>query len=227
MPTAIALFAEAVRPTPRPVADAHAQALGELVARRRQLVEMIGQERTAAARPAPGVVQRSLAATLKVLEAAARRPRPRHRRRGPRLPRLARRRRPAHLGARHRPVTARTLIAELPELGQLDRRRSPPWSASRPSTATPAHARPPRHRRRPTGVRTSSTWPPSRPSAGTRSSAPTTRASSRPAGQELALVACHAQAPHHPQRHRSGPENHGKTLDPKHSRSGRTRAARV
>jgi transposase len=41
----IALFAERVRPEPRPVADEEAQALGELVARRRQLVEMIGMER--------------------------------------------------------------------------------------------------------------------------------------------------------------------------------------
>ncbi|MGN5507477.1 IS110 family transposase, partial [Campylobacter coli] len=31
----IASFAQAVRPAPRPVAEAHAQALGELIARRR------------------------------------------------------------------------------------------------------------------------------------------------------------------------------------------------
>src|SRR5687768_9160803 len=42
---AIARFAEAVRPEPRPVADAEAQALGELVARRRQLVETMTAER--------------------------------------------------------------------------------------------------------------------------------------------------------------------------------------
>ena len=41
---AIARFAEAVRPEPRPIPDAAARALGELVARRRQLVEMIGSE---------------------------------------------------------------------------------------------------------------------------------------------------------------------------------------
>jgi transposase len=41
----IALFAERVRPEPRPVADEDALALGELVARRRQLVEMIGMEK--------------------------------------------------------------------------------------------------------------------------------------------------------------------------------------
>jgi transposase len=41
---AIARFAEAVQPEPRPIPDAAARALGELVARRRQLVEMIGSE---------------------------------------------------------------------------------------------------------------------------------------------------------------------------------------
>jgi transposase len=41
----IARFAEAVRPTPRPVPDAQARALGELVARRRQIVEMMVAER--------------------------------------------------------------------------------------------------------------------------------------------------------------------------------------
>jgi len=41
----IARFAEAIRPTPRPVPDDQARALGELVARRRQVVEMMVAER--------------------------------------------------------------------------------------------------------------------------------------------------------------------------------------
>lgn len=41
----IARFAQAVRPDPRPIADEEAQMLGELVARRRQLVEMMVAER--------------------------------------------------------------------------------------------------------------------------------------------------------------------------------------
>lgn len=41
----IARFAEAVRPTPRPLPDDQARALGELVARRRQVVEMMVAER--------------------------------------------------------------------------------------------------------------------------------------------------------------------------------------
>ena len=41
----IAHFAEAVHPEPRPVPGPEAQALGELVARRRQIIEMMGAER--------------------------------------------------------------------------------------------------------------------------------------------------------------------------------------
>jgi transposase len=40
----IARFAEQVSPEPRPVLDAQTQILAELVARRRQIVEMIGME---------------------------------------------------------------------------------------------------------------------------------------------------------------------------------------
>ncbi len=40
----IALFAERIRPDPRPIATADSQALAELLARRRQVVEMIGME---------------------------------------------------------------------------------------------------------------------------------------------------------------------------------------
>jgi transposase len=120
---AIARFAEAIRPEPRPLASEDAQALGELVARRRQLVEMIGMERNRSRQARARRVQRSLAATLKVLEAQ--------------LSALDRdidgavRGSPAWRAADDLltsvpgvgDVTARTLIAELPELGQLDRRR--------------------------------------------------------------------------------------------------------
>jgi transposase len=41
---AIARFAERIRPEPRPLADTESLSLGELVARRRQVVEMIGME---------------------------------------------------------------------------------------------------------------------------------------------------------------------------------------
>jgi transposase len=119
----IARFAEAIRPEPRPLAGEDAQALAELVARRRQLVEMIGMEKNRARQARARRVQKSLAVTLRVLEAQ-----------------LAALDRDIDGAVRGSPawraaddlltsvpgigdVTARTLIAELPELGQLDRRR--------------------------------------------------------------------------------------------------------
>ena len=62
---AIAHFAEAVRPPARPIADAQAQALGELVARRRQVIEMIVAEghrrRMASQRRVVTAIERHLA----------------------------------------------------------------------------------------------------------------------------------------------------------------------
>ncbi len=119
----IALFAERIRPEPRPVSGPDAQILAELVARRRQLVEMIGMEKNRARQARGKRVQKSLAATLKLLETQ--------------LAALDRdigdavRGSPAWRAAEDLltsvpgvgNVTARTLIAELPELGHLDRRR--------------------------------------------------------------------------------------------------------
>ena len=119
----IALFAERVRPEPRPIADAEAQTLAELVARRRQVVEMIGMEANRRRQARSPRVQRSIEATLKTLETQ-----------------LAELNREIDDNVRGSPVwraadelltsvpgigdiTARTLIAELPELGQLNRRR--------------------------------------------------------------------------------------------------------
>ncbi len=119
----IALFAERIRPEPRPVAEAEAQALAELVGRRRQLIEMIGMEANRRRQARAPKVRRTLEATLKTLEAQ--------------LAELDQeiddmvRKSPAWRAADDLlttvpgigNVTARTLIAELPELGQLDRRR--------------------------------------------------------------------------------------------------------
>jgi transposase len=119
----IALFAERIRPEPRPVAEAEAQALAELVARRRQLIEMIGMEANRRRQARAPKVQRTLDATLTTLEAQ--------------LAELDReidgkvRGSPAWRAADDLltsvpgigDVTSRTLIAELPELGRLDRRR--------------------------------------------------------------------------------------------------------
>jgi transposase len=120
---AIALFAERVRPEPRPVADAEAQVLAELVARRRQLVEMIGMEANRRRQARAARVQATIAATLRTLEAqlaaldgeidGAVRASPAWRAAEDLLTTVP------GIGA----ITARALIAELPELGTIDRRR--------------------------------------------------------------------------------------------------------
>jgi transposase len=120
---AIALFAERVRPEPRPLADADSRSLAELVARRRQVVEMIGMESNRLHQAGNPRVQRMLRATLKTLTAQ--------------LAELDRdiddtiKRSPIWRAADNLltsvpgvgDATSHTLIADLPELGQLDRRR--------------------------------------------------------------------------------------------------------
>lgn len=104
---AIALFAERIRPEPRPVPGEEAQALAELVARRQARVRRVA---------------RTIEATLRVLEAqlgeldrdidGAVRASPAWREADDLL------RSVPGIG----PVASRTLIAEMPELGRLDRR---------------------------------------------------------------------------------------------------------
>jgi len=65
----IALFAERIRPEPRPLADADSQTLAELVTRRRQVIEMIGMESNRLHQARDLRVQRTIKATLKTLEA--------------------------------------------------------------------------------------------------------------------------------------------------------------
>jgi transposase len=120
-----ALFAERVRPAPRPVADAQAgaQALAELVARRRQLVEMIvaeGHRRRQAREPRLRAridahvawLQAALAEIERDLDDAVRGS-PAWRAAEDPLTSVP------GIGA----TTARVLIAELPELGRLGRRQ--------------------------------------------------------------------------------------------------------
>jgi transposase len=119
---AIARFAEAVRPEPRPVADAEAQALGELVARRRQLVETMTAERNRRRQLTRPHLIKGVDRVLKVLQQE-----------------LSQLESDIDDAVRGSPVwretaelltsvpgvgdtTARTLIAELPELGRLNRR---------------------------------------------------------------------------------------------------------
>ena len=120
---AIAHFAEAVRPPARPIADAEAQALGELVARRRQVIEMIVAEshrrRMASQRRLIRAIERHLAllqAELSELEGdidGAIRNSPAWQADADLLASVP------GVGK----ATLRTLIAELPELGRLNRRK--------------------------------------------------------------------------------------------------------
>ena len=119
---AIAAFAAAVRPAVRPVPDAQARLLGQLVARRRQLVDMLGAEHNRRRLLEPAL-QRRLDAHIRWLERAVHeldgdidttiRSSPMWRATEDLL------RSVPGIG----PITASTLIADLPELGHLDRRK--------------------------------------------------------------------------------------------------------
>lgn len=119
----IALFVEAVRPEPRPMPDASTAELEALMARRRQIVTMLVAERMRRQQAAPGLVRTSIARMVTTLEDNLREL-------------------DAHIDktVRGTPVwrdkedllasvpgigktIARTLLAELPELGALNPRQ--------------------------------------------------------------------------------------------------------
>jgi transposase len=120
---AIACFAERVRPEPRPVPDEQARALSELIARRRQVIEMMTAERNRrrqlTRRRLIKSVDRLLAVLQKELSELDQdigegiRGTPAWRERDELL------RSVPGVGD----VIARTLIADLPELGYLDRKQ--------------------------------------------------------------------------------------------------------
>lgn len=121
----LALFAERVRPEVRPLRDADAQELDALLARRRQLLDMLGAERNRMGQVfgrGHARVKKSLKAHVAYLERELRmadndlgtmvRQSPAWRERDDLLQSAP------GVG----PVLSRTLIADLPELGQLTRR---------------------------------------------------------------------------------------------------------
>jgi transposase len=119
----IAHFAEATKPEPRPLPDEATRLLADLVARRRQIVEMMGAERQREKRVMIPRLRKSIARLLKALEKElasldadiddAVRGSPAWREKEDLLASVP------GVG----PIIARTLIAELPELGQLGRRQ--------------------------------------------------------------------------------------------------------
>lgn len=120
---AIARFAEAIKPEPRPVPDDQARALGELVARRRQIIEMMTAERNRRRQLSSRRLIKSVDRLLAVLQkeltelehdiGESIRGTPAWRERDELL------RSVPGIGD----VVARTLIADLPELGRLDRKQ--------------------------------------------------------------------------------------------------------
>jgi len=118
----IAHFADATKPDPRPLPDEATRMLADLVARRRQIVEMMTAERQREKRLAIPRLKKSIVRLLKALEkelaaldadiSDAVRGSPVWREKEDLLASVP------GIG----PTIARTLIAELPELGQLDRR---------------------------------------------------------------------------------------------------------
>jgi transposase len=118
----IAHFAEATELEPRPLPDTATRLLADLVARRRQIIDMIGAEHQRQKR-APARLEKSIARLVKVLEKELAgvdadideevRGSPAWREKEDLLSSVP------GVG----PTIARTLIAELPELGSLDRRQ--------------------------------------------------------------------------------------------------------
>jgi transposase len=118
----LADFGARVQPTPRPVPDAATQALAALVARRRQLLEMLGTERRRLPQATTSAVRRNVQKHVDWLERCLRDvdhdlSRTVHASPVWRVQENLLQSVPG-IG----PVTARTLLAELPELGQLSRR---------------------------------------------------------------------------------------------------------
>lgn len=118
----LALFAERVRPEPRPLPDPVGEELRALVARRRQLLEMLSAEQNRLRHPSPSSVQKGLQKHVRWLKRQLEdvdddlervvRNSPLWRGRDDLLQSVP------GIG----PVTSRTLLAELPELGRLNRR---------------------------------------------------------------------------------------------------------
>jgi hypothetical protein len=144
----IAAFAEAIRPAARALPDEQARTLGELVTRRRQLVDMYGAELNRRRLVRDRQVQQQLAAHVRWLEQA--------------LVALERelqqtiRATPVWREAEDLlrsvpgigPVTAFTLLADLPELGRLPRSPNRRAGRSRPGQSRQRHPAWSAHRRR-------------------------------------------------------------------------------
>lgn len=119
----LARFAEAVRPEPRPLPTPEARELEEFLNRRRQIVDMLTMEKNRLAIAATAQMKKSLAKHIAWLEEALRRANDD----------IDKAVRASPAWREHEdllrsvpgigPVSARTLLAELPELGTLNRKQ--------------------------------------------------------------------------------------------------------
>ena len=117
----LAHFAEAVHPEPRPLPDDQMRALAALLDRRRQLVEMLTAERNRLQR-ALAVVQERLEAHIQWLEAELRDVDKELRQAIQKSPLWRAKEKLLRSVPGVGPVLATTLLADLPELGRLDRK---------------------------------------------------------------------------------------------------------
>lgn len=135
----IARFAEAVKPEPRPLPDEQSRLLAELVARRRQIIEMIVAERQREKRVENSRVQKGILRHIRALEKD-----------------LAELDEEIGMLVRSSPVwrekedllvtfpgvsnkLARTFLAEVPELGRLNRRQIASLAGLAPFTRQSGH----------------------------------------------------------------------------------------
>ena len=119
----MALFAEAVQPEVRPLPTPEAQALGDLVTRRRQLVDMLGAERNRHQQARDLRLQRRIATHIRWLTKALAEIEADLATRIRSSPIWRERDNLLHSVPGVGDITAYTLIADLPELGHLDRRK--------------------------------------------------------------------------------------------------------
>jgi transposase len=119
----IARFAETVQPAARPLATEEAQALGELVARRRQLVDMLGAEQNRRRQAHDRGLQKRITAHVSWLSRALEELEEEITRLIRASPVWREKENLLTSAPGIGDVTAHSLIAELPELGQLSRRR--------------------------------------------------------------------------------------------------------
>lgn len=119
----IALFGERVQPEPRALADADTQALAALVTRRRQLLDMLVAERHRLAQATTPVVRRDLQKHVTWLERRVTDVDGQMQTRIQNSPAWRAKEDLLRSVPSIGPAVSRSLIAELPELGQLDRRQ--------------------------------------------------------------------------------------------------------